>query len=200
MPDRYLALPPEQGGTCFGPFSSGTICLGTDNRACRVTLGALPGLRPIHAQVTITPDGRAFLQAGDRVAQIWVHGRAGGVTTLDGSAALQLGDAFSLGSPSGPRFILADMPPLQPVKTLPPPPPPPSSGVTQHFRREEGYQARRPDAVASTQQDASRAVERVREEAKTSPLYFGVAVLGVFAIMASTCAGIGVAVYAWVSR
>ncbi len=201
MPDRYLALSPEQGGTCFGPFPSGTLCVGTDNRTCRVVLGPMPGLRPIHAQITFSPDGRAFLQPGDRAAALWVHSRSGQVSAVDGSAALQLGDAFSLGSPQGPRFIVCDVPPLQTVRQAPPPPPPPGAGgVTQHMRRDERYQTRGATMAGDLTRGAVQDMARMKEESKTSPLFIVLAVLGVGGIFAGTCAGLAAGIWAWTQQ
>jgi len=197
MPDRYLALSPEQGGACFGPFSSGTLCVGTDNRSCQVVVGALPGLRPIHLKITFAPDGRAFLESADRAAQSWVlpGGQAPG-RHLDGSAMLRLGDAVVLGTPQGPKFFLADLPPALTVGPAPPPPPPGAGGVTGYTRRDEAWRPAggpRPGSV-------THSIQKVKEERDDRPLYFLVGLAGVLAIFASTCAGIGLAIWHFAQR
>ena len=113
MPDRYLALTPEHGGQTFGPFTGGTLCIGADARSCQISLSGAPGVRPIHAQVTFMPDGRAFLQPGDRGAGLWwFPGATGEGKRIDGTEHLKVGDAFALGAANGPRFILSDLPPV----------------------------------------------------------------------------------------
>lgn len=190
----YLSLPPEQGGTSFGPFTAGTFCVGTDPRSCQVVLGAMAGLRPIHAQVTLMPDGRVFLAPGERAAALWVHRRGGGAPELlDGSAALALGDAFSLGAPGGPRFALGDLPPVRAVTALPPPPPPSGrGGVTGFTQRDEAYQAAKtkgPGLLGSA--DGAK---------KLDPVVIGLIGLGVFVIFAGTCAGVGATLWAVLGR
>lgn len=199
MPDRYLALSPEQGGACFGPFSSGTLCVGTDNRSCQVVIGALPGLRPIHVKITLAPDGRALLESADRAARSWVlHGGVEPARPLDGSSYLRIGDAFVLGTPQGPKFFLADLPPA--LNVAPPPPPPPSGagagGVTGFTRRDEAFRANtgpRPGSV-------THSIQKVKEERSDRPLYFLVGLAGVLAIFASTCAGVGLALWHFSQR
>ena len=195
MPDRYLALSPEQGGACFGPFSSGTLCLGTDNRSCQVVLGALPGLRPIHLKLTISPDGRGFLEPADRATQSWLlPGGQGPGRLLDSSAMLRLGDAIVLGTPQGPKFFLVDLPPLSTVAPAAPPPPPGAGGVTGYTRRDEAFRApSRPSGV-------THGIQKVKEERSDRPLYFLVGLAGVLAIFASTCAGLGLALWHYAQR
>lgn len=193
MPDRYLALPPEQGGTSFGPFSAGTICVGTDNRTCQIVLQPGAGLRPLHAQVTFMPDGRALVQAGDRQAALWVH--AGGqATPLDGSAILRVGEGFSLASPAGARLVLAELPPVVPVvSNLPPPPKAGVTGVVSHARRDEAWRARQQGSMEKL--TAGQAGGRAGPEDRN--LRIVLIALGVMAIFAGTCAGLVAAAFAW---
>lgn len=196
MPDRYLALSPEHGGQTFGPFPGGTVCIGSDNRSCQISLSGAAGVRPIHAQITFMPDGRAFLQAGDRGAEMWlflVSGQ-GQPEKVDGTEHLRVGDAFTLGPANGPRFILSDLPPVhRPVQTVPLP----AAGIRQNNATTEGFRLQKPGMIAGAANDATSTLNNATANAKRNPVLALVVVLGVLALFASTCAGLVAAALAW---
>ena len=195
MPDRYLALTPEHGGQTFGPFPGGTLCIGSDPRSCQISLSGAAGVRPIHAQITFMPDGRAFLQPGDRGAGLWWFPQASGEgKRIDGTEHLRLGDAFALGAINGPRFLLSDLPPVhRPVQTMPLP----TAGIRQNTSTTEGFQRNRPGMIAGAASDAQSTLSQAKSNAQRNPVIALVVVLGVLALFASTCAGLAAAVIAY---
>lgn len=198
MADRYLALIPEHGGSSFGPFAGGTICVGADPHACQISLAGAPGVRPIHAQITFMPDGRAFLQAADRAATLWrfTPGSPQGAP-VDGTEHLRVGDAFALGAATGPRFVLSDLPPVhRPVQAVPLPSA--TGAIRMSSAAAEGYRREKPGLIQGAANDARLTYSDARAGAKRSPVMAVVVALGVMALFAGTCAGLVAGIVAWV--
>lgn len=103
----FLQLAPEFGGTRFGPFTGVEIRLGSDPARNDITLPEALGVAPEHVKILAQPDGSFILAPVDRTASVWIR-RAGTarprqVTT---PVAVQNGDAFSLVTAEGVRFVL----------------------------------------------------------------------------------------------
>ena len=200
MADRYLALIPEHGGQSFGPFVGGTICIGTDAHACQISLGGAAGVRPIHAQITFMPDGRAFLETGDRLATLWLFKQGQGQGAhVDATEHLRVGDAIALGAATGPRFILADLPPVRrPVQSVPLPPSA-TGAIRMGTSATEGFRREKPGAIQGAANDAASSISNARTFAKRSPVMAIVVLLGVMALFAGTCAGLVGGLIAWLT-
>lgn len=112
-----LVLAPEFGGLAFGPFTAGGVRLGSDPAQCTITLHPSLGVRPLHAQLSVQADGRALLQPVEVGAMVYVFSGGGRGAEVRGHATLSPGDAFSLASPTGPRFTLT----LDQTAAAPPP-------------------------------------------------------------------------------
>jgi hypothetical protein len=117
----FLALPADLGGTTFGPFTDGTVTVGTDPDRCQLVLNADTGLQPVHAW--ISPTGHCWtVQPASRGAAVFLRR---GVTVAAVTAPVQAfpGDVICLGRDDGVRFILQGNPmreaPSPPIATGP---------------------------------------------------------------------------------
>lgn len=100
-----LALSPEFGGQVFGPFA-GTVLLGSDGQQCALALHPSLGVRPVHAQLIVQPDGRALVQPVDQAGAVFVHRIGRAPERLRSAAPLSPGEAFSLATADGVRFTV----------------------------------------------------------------------------------------------
>ncbi len=106
MPNTFMQLAPEFGGTRFGPYP-GIIHVGSDGKRCQLQLSPNMGILPHHASVMPQPDGSYvvgpvsasagvfLIQAG--TAQVW---------PVKAMVQAKVGDQVVFGTPSGPRFQL----------------------------------------------------------------------------------------------
>lgn len=101
-----LALGPEFGGQVFGPFAAGTVLLGSDGAQCALALHPSLGVRPVHAQLIVQPDGRALIQPVDVSAPVFIHRIGRAPERLRTASPLAPGEAFSLATADGVRFTL----------------------------------------------------------------------------------------------
>lgn len=103
----YLQLPPQQGGTRFGPFPAGVIQLGTDPNHCQISLAATPGIAPIHVMISPMGGGRFNVQPIQQGLELHLIQR--GQTQLwpiQGPTTATQGDAVVIGGAGGPTFTL----------------------------------------------------------------------------------------------
>jgi hypothetical protein len=103
----YLQLAPQQGGTRFGPFAAGVVQLGSDPSHCQITLGASPGIAPVHAIVAPMGGGRFNVQPAQQGLALHLIQR--GQTQLwpiDAPIAASSGDAIVIGGQGGATFTL----------------------------------------------------------------------------------------------
>ena len=106
----FLALPAELGGTTFGPFTDGTVTVGTDPDRCELVLNADADLWPVHAW--ISPVGHCWtVQPATRGALLFLRR---GVTVAAITAPVEAfpGDVICLGRDDGVRFELRGNPAL----------------------------------------------------------------------------------------
>lgn len=110
----YLRLAPEFGGTRFGPFEGLEVRLGSNPERCHIVLSEALGVLPEHAKLLRQRDNSLILTPAERTATLflWKPGdrRPSQVYT---PTAIRPGDAFSLVTHDGPRFIieLDELPP-----------------------------------------------------------------------------------------
>jgi len=103
----YLRLAPEFGGTQFGPFEGLEVRLGSDAERCHIVLPENLGVLGEHARLIRQGVDNLILTPAERTATVflWKEG-ARRPTQLNTPTAVQVGDAFSLVTPNGPRFII----------------------------------------------------------------------------------------------
>ncbi len=102
-----LTLTPQWGGTAFGPFQGTAVQLGSDNGACQIVLGPELGVAPVHAVVWLGADGSFGLQPGAHGAGLYLFSDGSPLARpVTAPVQARAGDAFALGSPTGPRFLL----------------------------------------------------------------------------------------------
>lgn len=103
----YLRLAPEFGGTRFGPFEGLEVRLGSNPERCHIVLSADLGVLPEHAKLLRQRDNSLILTPAERTATIflWKPGDRRPAQVLT-PTAVRAGDAFSLVTPDGPRFII----------------------------------------------------------------------------------------------
>ena len=110
----FLALPPELGGTTYGPFHEGTIAVGTDPERCQLVLNPDAGLLPVH--VWISPVGHCWsIQPAGRGAVFLRRGVS--VAAVTAPVQAYPGDVICLVRDDGVRFILRG----DPAAVAPPP-------------------------------------------------------------------------------
>ncbi len=105
MATTYLDLPPNMGGTQFGPFS-GTIQIGSDPAKCQIVLNQQMGIAPVHVTIGEYGDGYMISPAQRGFGLFLSPGGTNAVQPIAGATAASPGDAIILGSPGGPRFTL----------------------------------------------------------------------------------------------
>lgn len=103
----YLRLAPEFGGTRFGPFEDLETRLGANSERCHIVLSADLGVLPEHVKLIRNRDNSLILAPAERTATVFLwkpnERRPAQVYT---PTAVRTGDAFSLVTPDGPRFII----------------------------------------------------------------------------------------------
>ena len=104
MANTYLCLPPEMGGTQFGPFT-GIVQIGSDPGQCQIVLNAAHGIAPVHVTVTEQPNGTYAVSPAARGFGLFIA-RGGGMSVqpAPGAIVANPGDVIILGQPGGPRF------------------------------------------------------------------------------------------------
>lgn len=107
MANTFLHLPPEMGGTRFGPFKSGTVVqIGTDQK-CQIVLAATPGIAPVHVTITEHGDGYAISPVQRGFGLFMLQAGGGQVYPIASAVQGHAGDTIMLGSPGGPRFMIS---------------------------------------------------------------------------------------------
>lgn len=192
-----LALAPEFGGQIFGPFPPGTIRLGSDGSQCALALQASLGIRPVHAQLTVQPDGRALLAPVEVAGAVFVH-RGGRPPERLGSAAyLSPGEAFSLASADGVRFTLGLMD--GPSAPMPSAARPQGAGrlsadsLAAEARRQADASLQTIGAVAGARQFGYQA----KSGALFQPRNVVAAIVAIGGAAVMGCGGLGTVIYAW---
>lgn len=106
MASTYLDLPPNMGGTQFGPFQ-GVIQIGSDPQQCQIVLNQQMGIAPVHVTVADQGNGQYMVAPAQRGFGLFLA-RGGGqnVQPIGGATQAAPGDAIILGNPGGPRFTL----------------------------------------------------------------------------------------------
>ncbi len=103
----YLRLAPEFGGTRFGPFEGLEVRLGSNGERCHIVLSESLGVLPEHAKLLRQRDNSLIVTPAERTATIflWKPGERRPSQVLT-PTAVRPGDAFSLVTADGPRFII----------------------------------------------------------------------------------------------
>ena len=107
MSDTWLQLPPEMGGTRFGPFRSGIVQIGTDRSQCQIVLQPQMGIAPVHVTVAIQGPGTYLVQPVQRGFGLFLQRRGGGMSPVAAAVQASAGDTLIVGTPGGPRFTLS---------------------------------------------------------------------------------------------
>ncbi len=104
MASTYLDLPPEMGGTQFGPFQ-GTVQIGSDGDRCQIVLNPQMGVADVHVLVHDRNGGRYTVSPAQKGYGLFLV-RAGSekLEPVSGGVDASAGDAIVLGNPNGPRF------------------------------------------------------------------------------------------------
>ncbi|MCB9759340.1 MAG: hypothetical protein H6739_05830 [Alphaproteobacteria bacterium] len=184
-----LTLSPEFGGTTFGPFQPAPIALGSDSRRCQIVLSPQLGVRPVHCYVTPNGDGSFTLQLGEAGVGLYYYVRARGqAQPVRSVTRLQTGDAFALGSPGGPRFVLGIYQEA------------PAPGVGGKGRRglptagQMGAEVKRQMSTELHRNKITGALQtyfyRLSSGAYFQPRYILAGAVAVFGILATGCAGL----------
>ena len=110
----YLRLTPEFGGTRFGPFEGLEVRLGSDTDRCDIVLRSDLGVLPEHVKLFRQGSDNLILAPSERTAGVFLFRmNAGRPSQVTSPTAVRPGDAFTLVTPGGPRFIveLDELPP-----------------------------------------------------------------------------------------
>jgi hypothetical protein len=107
MGDTWLQLPPEMGGTRFGPFRGGIVQIGTDNAQCQIVLQANTGIAPVHVTVAVQGPGSYLVQPIQRGFGLFLVRAGGGMSPVAAAVQASAGDTLVVGTPAGPRFTLS---------------------------------------------------------------------------------------------
>lgn len=103
----YLKLTPEFGGHRFGPFEGLEVRLGTDKDRCHIVISEGLGVVRDHCKVLRQNQDNLILTPAERTAAVWLwRQNALRPTQVQTPTAVRPGDAFSLVTPEGPRFII----------------------------------------------------------------------------------------------
>jgi hypothetical protein len=103
----YLRLAPEFGGTRFGPFETIEVRLGSDPETCHIVLQADLGVAEDHVKLLRQGPKNLILAPASRTAAVFLWKRgATRSSQLSTPTAVSPGDAFSLVTAEGPRFII----------------------------------------------------------------------------------------------
>ena len=102
----HSRLSPEFGGTRFGPYEGLEVRLARPDR-CHIALRADMGIHPEHAKLFRESDRNLILAPSDRTASVFLfRGNGDRPIQLTTPTAVRPGDAFTLGTVGGPRFII----------------------------------------------------------------------------------------------
>lgn len=103
----YLRLAPEFGGTRFGPFEGLEMRLGSNPERCHIVLAEALGVLPEHAKVIRQRDNSLIVAPAERTASIFLwKPNERRPTQIQTPTAVRPGDAFSLVTQDGPKFII----------------------------------------------------------------------------------------------
>lgn len=103
----WLQLTEEFGGSWFGPIDGAEFRLGTgDDNHVRINEGL--GVAPQHVRLVRRGEGSFLLAPVERSAAVWLY-RSGQVrpTAVQSPTVVNIGDSFSLVTPDGVRFRIA---------------------------------------------------------------------------------------------
>lgn len=107
MGDTWLQLPPEMGGTRFGPFRGGIVQIGTDNGQCQIVLQKQMGIAPVHVTLAIQGPGSYLVQPVQRGFGLFLQRSGGGMAPVSSAVQANAGDTLIVGTPAGPRFSIS---------------------------------------------------------------------------------------------
>lgn len=100
----YLQLPPQLGGTRFGPFTK-RIDIGSDRKLNQIVLDSRQGIFPTHAVAVQTDTAVLTVQPARPQAQVFVIPNGQMQTwPVHGPVLVHPGDVLVFGTPAGPRF------------------------------------------------------------------------------------------------
>ena len=103
----YLRLSPEFGGTRFGPYEGLEVRLGSDPDRCHIALRADMGVQAEHVKLFREGNENLILAPSDRTASVFLfRGNGDRPVQVTAPTAVRAGDAFTLGTIGGPRFII----------------------------------------------------------------------------------------------
>lgn len=195
MPDTLLILPADLGGAAFGPFPSGShVALGSDAGQCHVAVAAGLGVAPVHAWVTLAPDGARWVQPVSATAPVFVQrGGRGPAAPVPQALQLGVGDVIALGHPQGVRFVVQDAPAATAQRSstrLGGRRPPTAGQLGQELQRQVGARALTHGGVSQ----AAQLFHRARTGALLQPRYLVGAAVALLGMLATGCAGLLAAV------
>ena len=113
----YLQLPPEFGGTRFGPYQGGIVYIGSDPNRCQIVLDAKLGVFAVHCVVSETgPNTYTVSLAQQGLKLFLVQKGERKAWPIESAVQAKSGDQLVLVSETGPRFVL-EYTPDQPQTT-----------------------------------------------------------------------------------
>jgi hypothetical protein len=101
----YLRLAPEFGEARFGPYENCEIRIGSDESNCAILIADF-GALPIHAKLTIEGEKNFILSPSERSAEIFLWRKNKRPELIHSATAVKPGDAFSIVTDNGPKFII----------------------------------------------------------------------------------------------
>ena len=101
----YLRLSPEFGEHRFGPYENGEIRVGSDQNNCAICIGNF-GALPMHTKLNILSEKEFILSPSERSAEVFLWRKNRNPERILGATVILPGDAFSIVTPEGPKFIL----------------------------------------------------------------------------------------------
>lgn len=110
----YLDLAPEFGGTRFGPFEQLEVRLGSNGDRCHIVLPESLGVLSEHVRLIRQGPKNLILAPAERTATVFLYKQGSRrPSQLNTPTAVRPGDAFSLVTPDGPKFIIVldELPP-----------------------------------------------------------------------------------------
>ncbi|MBW2256165.1 MAG: hypothetical protein JRI25_16435 [Deltaproteobacteria bacterium] len=109
MANTYFDLPPEMGGTQFGPFS-GAVQIGTDPGQCQIVLAQSMGIAPVHVTIADQKDGQYVVAPAQKGFGLFMI-KAGtqNMSPIASTVMATSGDTIIVGPPTGPRFTIRRM-------------------------------------------------------------------------------------------
>jgi hypothetical protein len=102
----YLRLAPEFGGTRFGPFEGAEIRLGCEAEKNDIVLPEALGVINSHVKILRQSEKNIILAPVDRTAAVFLFQGKRPPRQVTTNIAISPGDAFSLVTAQGPRFIM----------------------------------------------------------------------------------------------